>query len=121
VKDNYIGGYWIIANIQGRKLLQNTLYHQRWGDNTTRAAEVITLLELLKVIEKKSRYILNRKIKIGFDNKKGYNKIVNRIYKLNVYVQEAGAEVVMIKKVLKKIKFDIEISLEKGHDNQIGP
>ena len=28
VKDNYIGGYWIIANVQGRKLLQNTLYYQ---------------------------------------------------------------------------------------------
>ena len=45
---------------------------------------------------------------------------MNQIYKHNTYAQEAGSEVAMIKKLLQKIKFDVEISLEKGHGKIIG-
>ena len=77
------------------------------------------MLELLTVIEKKGRHICHGKIKIGFNNKKGYDKIVKKIYKLNTYAQEAGAKITMIKWVLRKIKFKVEISIEKGHRKQI--
>ena len=36
-------------------------------------------------------------------------------------MQETGAEIAMIKKSLKKIKFDAEMSVIKGHEEQIGP
>ena len=85
VKDNQMGECWIIANLNSKMLLSNILYHQRWDENISGVAEVITLLELLIVIEKKGRHIRHGKIEIGFDNKKGYDKIVKQIYKLNTY------------------------------------
>ena len=36
----------------------------------------------------------------------------------NIYAQEAGAEVAMIKKLIEKIKFDVKIQLVKGSDAQ---
>ena len=72
-------------------------------------AEVIMLLELITILEKKGRHIQSGGIKIGFDNKKGYRKIVEKITRSNMLAQEAGAEISMIKKLIGKIKFEVEI------------
>ena len=45
---------------------------------------------------------------------------MSKILKSNSHAQEAGAKIIMIKKLLSKIKFDIEIKLLKGPENQIG-
>ena len=78
------------------------------------------LLELIEVIEKKSRHINQGKITIGFDYRKSHNKIIKDIKKTSDYVQEAGAEIVMIKKEIKKIKFEVEIKHIKSHAKDAG-
>jgi len=45
---------------------------------------------------------------------------MSAIKKSNEYVKESGAEIARIKRLLKKIKFDIEINLIRGHENNIG-
>ena len=64
-------------------LLSNTLYYQRQEDNASGIAKIIALLELLTALEKKGRHINQGKVKIDFDNKKGYDKILKKIYKVN--------------------------------------
>ena len=59
-------------------------------------------------------------MKIRFDNKKRYRKIVEKIMRSNMLAQEAGAEISMIKKLIGKIKFKVEIQLVKGHEDKIG-
>ena len=47
-------------------------------------AEVIVLLELITILEKKGRHMQSGGIKIRFDNKKGYKKIVEKITRSNI-------------------------------------
>ena len=61
----------------------------------------------------KGRHIRYRKIRICFNNSKGYRKITEKMHKLNIFAQEAGAEIAMIKRILQKIKFKGEIYLKK--------
>ena len=114
-----MGGYQIIVDINFQRLLSNKVYHQRWEENISEVAEVITLLELIIVIEIKGRHIGYRKIKIGFDNSKCYRNIAEKIYKLNTFVQDTRVEIAIIKRTLKQIKFKIEIYLEKGRSKQL--
>ena len=44
---------------------------------------------------------------------------MRNILKSNEYAQEAGAEISMIKRLLRKIKFDVNIHLVCGHENEI--
>ena len=44
-------------------------------------------------------------MRIVFDNRQSYQKIVKEIMKANTYTQEAGAKIVQIKRLMKKIKF----------------
>ena len=74
VKEFSIGGFWIITNNDKRVRTENVLYHKKWEKNTPGMAEVIILLELITVLEKKGRHMQSGGIKIGFDNKKGYKK-----------------------------------------------
>ena len=80
-----MGGSWIIGNENNRKLLGNGLYHKDWRENTSGAAEVIVLLELITVIKKKGRNISGGKIIIGVDYKRAYKKIIDEIRKPNKY------------------------------------
>jgi hypothetical protein len=63
-----------MLNVNKRELLSNQLYHKHWIDNTTGIAEVIILLELITVIERKGRGIEEGKIVISIDNKKSSQK-----------------------------------------------
>ena len=84
------------------------------------SAEVLTLLELITVIERKGRNISLGKIRIDVDYKRVYRKILNNINKSNEYAQEAGAIIIIIKRIIKKIKFKVEIQLLRGHKENIG-
>ena len=57
---------------------------------------------------------------MGYDNKKSCNEIVNKIVKPSLYAQEGGAEIAMIKKKLKTIKFDVETKHVKSHQKVVG-
>ena len=74
VKNGKMGGSQIMSNVNKRELLSNQLYHKHWIDNTTGIAEVIILLELITVIERKRRGIEEGKIVISIDNKKSSQK-----------------------------------------------
>ena len=120
VKNGQMGESWVMSNMNKRELLSNQLYHKHQINNMAGIAEVIMLLELITVIERKGRGIEEGKIVIGIDNKKAYRKIVNEIKKSNKYTQEAGAEIAMIKRVIKKINFKVEILLVREYENDIG-
>ena len=120
VKNETMGGRWIISNKQRTFEFSGELYHKEWKENMAGIAEVITLLELITVLERRGRHINEGCIEIGFDNKKQYQRLMNRMKKSNMWAQEAGAEVAMIKYQLKKIKFEVKIKLIRGHEKQIG-
>ena len=65
-------------------------------------------------MERSGRHIRNRKLQIDFDNREQCQNAVERIRKSNACEQEARAEVTMIKRILSKIKFEIEIKLIRG-------
>ena len=75
--------------------------------NTPKSAEVITLLELVEVIERKGRMVDFGMIKISIDNRDAYKKIISNIKKSNYLVQDRGAEISQIRRLLKKIKFKV--------------
>ena len=66
-------------------LESNKLYYKTWEQNTLGLAEVIILLELITVIERKGRNISQGKVRIGMDYKRVYRKILNDIKKSNEY------------------------------------
>ena len=61
VKGNQIGGAWIISDIDRSFDISNKLFHKRWNDNTSGAAEVIVLFELITVIERRCCHIITRR------------------------------------------------------------
>ena len=76
-------------------------------------------MELITILERRGKYIEHSKIKIAFDNRMQYWKLVESEKKSNICAQEAGVEIAMIKQIIKKIKFEIELKLVKGHKKQI--
>ena len=50
---------------------------------------------------------------------KGTCKDYEMFIKSNEYAKEAGGEIVMIKKLLVKIKFNVVLKLVKGHEEEI--
>ena len=83
VKDGEMGGAWMIKNSNGDELIRNEIYHKEWKENSKRLVEVITLLELIQVIEQKSRHISNGKIEIALDYRDVYYKVVKQILMTN--------------------------------------
>ena len=75
----------MIVNKENKELLSNKLHHKNWIDNTSGSAEVIVLLELITILEKKGRNIQEGKVVIGIDYKWAYKKIVREIRKSNEY------------------------------------
>ena len=72
------------------------------------------------MLERRGREIDHRKIEIGIDYRRNHKIIMSATKKSKEYAKESGAEIARIKRILKKIKFDVEIKLIKGHENNIG-
>ena len=83
VKGYSMSGCWILTDVEKSFKYENILYHKYWKDNVPGSAEVIVLLELISVLERKGRHIEQGEIRIGFDHKKGYKKIIKSILKSN--------------------------------------
>ena len=81
-KNNKITGHWRIESTNWSIKIENTLFYKEWRVNTIVGAEVITLLKMLEVIYKKSKYMQQGSIEIGFDNRKVYKIIVAKVVKL---------------------------------------
>ena len=113
-----MGGYWIIINKEQTIEVKNTLFHKNWDDNTYKGAEAIILLELIEVIEKKGRHILSGKMTIGLDNRKVYQAIVKGIVKASLFSQDGEAEIARIRQLIKRIRFEIELKLIRGHSKE---
>ena len=80
------------------------------------SVEIIVLLELMAVVAKGGRNINRGKIVIGVDCKRMCKKIIKEINKSNEYAQESGAEIAMIKQIMKQLNFEVEIKLMKGYE-----
>ena len=61
------------------------------------------------------RHILRGKIVAGFNNIITHMKIVSKITIPNSYLEDAGAEILEIKKLIKKIIFKAVHKLIRGH------
>ena len=66
-------------------------------------------------MHKRSRNITLGKITIRIDNSKVYKRLVNEICKASYFLQDAGAEIVQIRKLVSEIKYDIEFRLVKNN------
>ena len=89
--------------------MENVLFHRNSEDNSSDYAEIIALLELATMLEKKGQHISKGNMKIGFNRKKGHKKIVKSMLKYNEHAKEAGREIAMTKKLLCKIKFNVTL------------
>ena len=99
--------------------MSSELYHEKEYTNISGVAKLIVLLELITVLERRERHIANGKIRIGFDNRKNNWNIISSIKKGNIHTQEAGREIAIIKKMIGKIQFAVEIKLTKGDEKEI--
>jgi len=115
VKDGEMGGAWIIKNNEGDELLSNEIHHKEWNNNSNVSAEAIMLLELIQVIEWKSRHISSGKIVIALDCREVYRKVVKQIYKTNHIVCDGRGEIAAIKEAISRTSILIEINLKKEY------
>ena len=120
VKGDAMSGVWIMSDIERSFEIKNEIYHKRWRENTSGSAEVLVMLELMTVLERRGRHINHGSITIGFDNKKHHRHLVQEIYKSNIYAMEAGGEIAAIKDKMNRIKFQVKIVWNKGHEKNIG-
>lgn len=109
VKGYSIGGCWTLADVNRSFKSERMMNHKNWEDDASGNVEVIVLLELITAIERIGRHVDEGEIRIGFDYKIGCAKIVKSMLKCDKYAQESGSKIAMIKKLLKRIKFDVKI------------
>ena len=83
-------------------------------------AETITLLDLIELLRIKGREITSGKIEIGFDNRRSHRRIIQEIMKPSICAQEAGAEIMQIRRIIKEVTFEIDLVLVKGHKSPRG-
>ena len=88
-----MSGFWYLLDIILEIEISKEVCHKNWNTNTFRDTEAIVLLELLEVLERKGQYINYRMVKISFDNRINYKKLVNETMKVSIYVQDTGAEI----------------------------
>ena len=79
---------WIIILITRLAKIKHKIYLKQWSKNTNKGVEAIVLLDLIQIINQKSRHIDSGSIKIYTDNQKNTNRITNKVMKVN-YAQDA--------------------------------
>ena len=113
LKCGRMGGHWVITDQKNEEVIENTLYHKAWRNNTIKGAEAIVLLELVMVLHKRGRNVTQGKICVSIDNKKVFDGVTKTIVKASTYTQDAGAEIAQIRRLVKEMKFQIEFKLVK--------
>ena len=116
-----MGGHWMLMNIDSKERKFNTLCHKEWDKNTIVGVEAIVLLELLVTLEKRGRNVNSGKVTVGLDNRKAHIGIVEEIKRNSEVTKDAGAEIIEMKNIVNRIKFDVEFKLIRGHSPTIGP
>ena len=120
MKNKQMGGYWRLMNADSKEETRNTLHHKEWDKSTIVGAEAIVLLDLLAMLEKKGRNANSGKVIAGLDNKKVCRGIVQDFKRNSEGTKDAGAEIIEMKNIVKRIKFDIEFKLVRGHSPALG-
>ena len=110
----------MLTDKQKKFQIKNKMCHKEWGDNTSGVAELIVLLKLFTIVERRGRHIENGKLEIGFYNRRHHRNILEELRKSNAHKLEAGAEIAIIKKLMRKIKFEVVIKLIRGYNKIIG-
>jgi len=108
-----MGGHWIVTDEMNEEIIENTIYHKAWRNNTNKGAEAIVLLELITMLHKRGKNITRGKITIAIDNRKVHNGVTIEIVKASTYNQDAGAEIAQIRRLLNEIRFKVEFKLVK--------
>ena len=118
VKEGELGGAQMIMSSNGNEVLSNRLFHKKQDKNSSKVAEAVVLLELVKVIASKSRNIREGKIIIALDCREVYKSIVNKIFKSTKLVGDGGGEIALIRKAISTATIQIEFQLKRGHPNK---
>ena len=53
---------------------------------------------------------------MSFDNRFAHQRIASSVAKASTCAQDAGAEIAQMQLLIKKIKFEVELSLVKGYE-----
>ena len=91
----------MIMSSHGNKVLSNALHHAEQDKNSSKVAEAITLLELVKVITKKSKNTRSRKMIIALDRREVNRMIANKVCKATTLACDRGGEIAAIRDAIK--------------------
>ena len=101
--------------------MNNHSCYEEWHDNVIVGVEAIVLLDLIKVLERRGLYVTHGKVSVGFNNRIMHRRIISSIAKASMFVQDSGAEIAQTQSLIKKIKFEVELSLVKGYERITTP
>ena len=77
-KNDKIGEYWALSEKDKNFEIKNQMCYKTWVNSMPGVEEVVVLLELISVLERKGR-------SMRFDNKKYFSKITRKISKSNMH------------------------------------
>ena len=72
VKDKKITGFWYLTSMNREFEVVREVYYKRWELNSIGGVEVLTLLELISILEIKGQHINSGLVRIAFDNRQSY-------------------------------------------------
>ena len=71
----------MIIIVNRNEELSNRVHHKELNKNSSKAAEVVVLLELVAVIVKKSKHVRDRKIIVALDCREAHEEIAKEMHK----------------------------------------
>ena len=98
-----------MTNPTNKGVIDHEMYHKNWELGSNLSTEASILLDMIKTINKKSKYINNRSVRVFQDNKLLIRLINNDIDKENTYTMEVRAKITKIKQIIKQSNILFEI------------
>ena len=97
-----MGSYWLIVNDQNQVIDDHKLYCNEQISNKPKAAEAISLLDLIATIMFETKDINVGSMVFFIDNKKVANEINNDKSKANCYIHDASLVIEKIKQIINE-------------------
>ena len=107
VKNSVIGVVQIIMIRSKRVVMEKEIFLKDQSLNNTRSAEVIMLLDFIKILSKKSFKMGSQTIIILINNNKVQQMVHNNIKVVNHFNQEAASEISRIRRLIQQILIQI--------------
>ena len=114
-----MAGWWYITNKTKDQIEEGRIYTKDWKYNTSKVAEALTILNLIKTIELKVKGLTSGVITIYNDNAKNRQFIVSDQAKVLAWATDRALSLYEIKSVIDDslIKYNIEYA--KGYPTRV--